>query len=155
MSLVFRQNAMKSLLVLLASGVAGMCSEPCSLVVRTLTGEGKNDGTNVGVYVRINDLETRHPLDDPKKNDRQAGAEDVYPPIPIDVKPEDIKTLTIEIDGEDAWFVRRVSFRVVCGDLSSEELVFRKRDWLSTSKESVYARKSVKYAIEGKLALDD
>ncbi|MEX1116963.1 MAG: PLAT/LH2 domain-containing protein [Akkermansiaceae bacterium] len=146
---------MKVLLLLLVSGVSGLCADSCHLIVQTLTGDGKDDGTNAGVYLRINDLKTKHPLDDPKKNDRQAGAENVYPGILLDVKPEDIETLTLEIDGEDAWFLKRISFRVVCGDASSEELVFRRRDWLSTAKESVYARDSVKYTIDGKLALDD
>ena len=145
---------MKAFLFLLITSAAGFSSESCELIVETVTGKGKNDGTDAGVYLRINDLETRYLLDTPKRNDRQAGAEDFYPGIPLEMEPDEIKTISVEIDGEDAWFMKSISFKVVCGDRSSEELVFNKRDWISTAKETVYARDSIKIQIDGKLALD-
>jgi hypothetical protein len=145
---------MKAFLLLLALSLPALSAEPCKLVVETLTGEGKDDGTDAGVYVRINDLETRHPLDIHEKNDREPGAIDVYPGILLEVKPASIETITIEIDGEDAWLLKVISVRVICGDRSSEQLVFRKNDWMSTAKETVYARDSIKLQINGKLALD-
>jgi hypothetical protein len=147
-------NSMRFLFFLLITSAVGFCAESCELVVETVTGKGKNDGTDAGVYLRINDLETRYPLDTPNRNDRQAGAEDLYPGIPLEIETEEIKTVFVEIDGEDAWFMKSISLRVVCGDRSSEELVFNKRDWISTAKETVYARDSIKLQIDGKLALD-
>jgi hypothetical protein len=145
---------MKVLLFRLVTSTAGFCAEPCELLVETVTGKGKNDGTDAGVHLRINDLETRYSLDAPKHNDRQAGAKDSYPGIPLDIEPGKIKTIVVEIDGQDAWFMKSIVFRVVCGGRSSKELVFNKRDWLSTAKETVYARDSIKLQIDGKLALD-
>ena len=145
---------MKAVLLLLLLAGAGLRAEPCKLIVETLTGEGKNAGTDAGVYLRINDIGTKYPLDVPKRNDRQPGAIDSYPGILLELAPASIETITVEMGGEDAWLLKVISVRVICGDRSSEQLVFRKNDWMSTAKETIYARDSIKLQINGKLALD-
>ncbi|MFM8789400.1 MAG: hypothetical protein ACKOEI_06030, partial [Chthoniobacterales bacterium] len=89
-----------------------------------------------------------------ENHDREPGAIDAYPGILLEVKPRAIETISLEIDGEDAWLLKVISVRVVCGDRSSEQLVFRKNDWMSTAKETVYAKDTIKLRIDGKLALD-
>lgn len=131
---------MRTTLFLLIASMAVFRAESRELVVETVTGKGKNDGADSGVYLRINDLQTRYPLDTPNRNDRQVGAEDIYPGIPLEIDPEAIQTIFIEIDGGDAWLLKSIRLKVVCGDLSTEELVFNKRAWLSTAKETVHVK---------------
>ena len=146
---------MKIVVLLVTMCAATSFAEPCQLIVTTETGDKENAGSDSSAYVRINGSEERHLLDNPGKNDLEAGAKDEFPGIPLTIEAKDIETIHLEFEGEDAWLLEDIHFQVICGTASSKRISFRKKRWLSAVKEDVYSKAKLKFEINGQLAVEN
>lgn len=90
------------------------------LIARIRTGHRKNDGTGSPVYIIINEddsLKRRLP-EDPKVGTEQTFA------FTFDYPVSRVESITVQIEGGDAWRAQGFAFQIVHGDQRTEMRTF-------------------------------
>ena len=106
--------------------------------ITTVTDRKKNAGTDSKVGVLINGNKKKYTrLDDPQLNDYKDGATNSYSLI-SDSNIQDIKSLTLTINGNDAWLLKKVTVRLFSYSLQKQtEHKFEVNKWFSSEQKDI------------------
>ena len=122
--------------VLLPQGAIASSNDTFHLTIVTQTGDGKNDGTDdVRVYALINGDEKQKRRLDTGRDDFRVGASDRFENLEYTYPIEQIDRIVLKAEaGQDALFLRQISFQFFQGGRTSEVYTFKTKTWLSGEK---------------------
>jgi hypothetical protein len=127
------------------------------LQVTTYTGDHKAAGSNIHVFLKINNEEKILPLNREIKEFEVKGINEFKINLGnYTTKPYDIKKIKVIVTGEDAWFLKKIYFQILGENFESNIARFTTKVWLSQEDEPAFDNeKSIILKIENKFKLKD